>query len=81
MSILQRGKGSEGIISLSMALKGQFLGSGAKIQTGIQKREEYHLSAKDGDPFARTILLNGVPLELTEDGNIPPLYLVEVSAN
>ncbi|KAF8735352.1 hypothetical protein HU200_014490 [Digitaria exilis] len=68
-------------MSLSMALKGLFLGLGAKLQTGIPKREEYHLSAKDGNPYARTMLLNGVPLELTEDGDIPPLYPVEVSVN
>jgi heparanase 1 len=54
---------------------------GSKASDGHSKREEYHLSAKDGNPFARTMLLNGVPLELTEDGDIPPLYPVEVSVN
>lgn len=54
---------------------------GSKASDGYSKREEYHLSAKDGNPFARTMLLNGVPLELTEDGDIPPLYPVEVSVN
>ncbi|KAG0521398.1 hypothetical protein BDA96_08G156800 [Sorghum bicolor] len=54
---------------------------GSKASDGFSKREEYHLSAKDGNPFARTMLLNGVPLELTEDGDIPPLYPVEVSVN
>ncbi|ONM01547.1 Heparanase-like protein 1 [Zea mays] len=54
---------------------------GSKASDGFSKREEYHLSAQDGNPFARTMLLNGVPLELTEDGDIPPLYPVEVSAN
>ena len=54
---------------------------GSKASDGFSKREEYHLLAKDGNPFARTMLLNGVPLELTEDGDIPPLYPVEVSVN
>jgi heparanase len=54
---------------------------GSKASDGQEKREEYHLSAKEGNPFARTMLLNGAPLELTEDGDIPELYPVEVSVN
>lgn len=54
---------------------------GSKASDGFSKREEYHLSSKDGNPFARTMLLNGAPLELTEDGGIPSLYPVEVSVN
>ncbi|KAJ1265995.1 hypothetical protein BS78_08G116700 [Paspalum vaginatum] len=54
---------------------------GSKASDGFSNREEYHLSAKDGNPFARTMLLNGVPLELTEDGDIPPLNPVQVSVN
>ncbi|KAK3140077.1 hypothetical protein QOZ80_5AG0395320 [Eleusine coracana subsp. coracana] len=54
---------------------------GSKASDGLEKREEYHLSAKDGNPFARTMLLNGAPLELTEDGDIPELNPVQVSVN
>ncbi|KAL6622502.1 hypothetical protein ACP70R_032381 [Stipagrostis hirtigluma subsp. patula] len=54
---------------------------GSKASDGLEKREEYHLSAKDGNTFARTMLLNGAPLELTEDGDIPPLNPVQVSVN
>lgn len=54
---------------------------GSKASDGLKKREEYHLSAKDGSPFARTMVLNGAPLELTEDGDIPQLYPVQVSVN
>ncbi|KAG2407771.1 Heparanase-like protein [Vigna angularis] len=34
-------------------------------------REEYHLNAKDNYLRSQTMLLNGVPLELTNDGEIP----------
>uniref|UniRef100_A0A0A9FWL5 Uncharacterized protein n=1 Tax=Arundo donax TaxID=35708 RepID=A0A0A9FWL5_ARUDO len=54
---------------------------GSKASDGLANRDEYHLSAKDGNPFARIMLLNGAPLELTEDGDIPPLYPVQVSVN
>ncbi|GJN35288.1 hypothetical protein PR202_gb24041 [Eleusine coracana subsp. coracana] len=54
---------------------------GSKASDGLEKREEYHLSAKDRNPFARTMLLNGAPLELTEDGDIPQLNPVQVSVN
>ena len=36
-------------------------------------REEYHLTPKDGFLQSQTMVLNDIPLELTEDGNIPPL--------
>ncbi|XP_077210369.1 heparanase-like protein 1 [Tasmannia lanceolata] len=37
------------------------------------QREEYHLTAKDGNLESTTMLLNGYPLELTATGDIPPL--------
>lgn len=40
---------------------------------GSQSREEYHLTPQGGDLRSRKMLLNGKPLELTEDGNIPEL--------
>lgn len=36
-------------------------------------REEYHLTAKDGDLHSRTMLLNGEILQLNSSGQIPPL--------
>lgn len=36
-------------------------------------REEYHLTPKDGDLQSKTVLLNGKPLELTDEGGIPTL--------
>ncbi|XP_077223406.1 heparanase-like protein 2 [Tasmannia lanceolata] len=51
---------------------------GRTASYGATQREEYHLTPKDGDLQSQTMLLNGVPLELTEDGNIPNFnpYLV-----
>uniref|UniRef100_A0A0E0MNZ3 Heparanase-like protein 1 n=1 Tax=Oryza punctata TaxID=4537 RepID=A0A0E0MNZ3_ORYPU len=54
---------------------------GSKASDGLEKREEYHLTPQDGNPFARTVLLNGAPLQLTEDGDIPSLPPVMVSVN
>ena len=36
-------------------------------------REEYHLTPKDGYLRSQNMMLNGVPLELTDDGEIPTL--------
>lgn len=36
-------------------------------------REEYHLTPKDGYLRSQTMLLNGTPLELTDEGDIPSL--------
>ncbi|CAK7323245.1 unnamed protein product [Dovyalis caffra] len=44
-------------------------------------REEYHLTAKDGNLQSRTMVLNGIPLELTEEGNIPKLDPVRLNVN
>lgn len=34
-------------------------------------REEYHLTPQHGDITSKTMLLNGVPLKLNENGDIP----------
>ncbi|KAK7330314.1 hypothetical protein VNO77_24504 [Canavalia gladiata] len=36
-------------------------------------RDEYHLTPKDDNLRSQTMLLNGIPLELTNDGEIPTL--------
>ena len=45
------------------------------------KREEYHLTAKDGDLQSKTMLLNGVPLELGDAGSIPAMDPVLVAVD
>lgn len=36
-------------------------------------REEYHLTAKDDNLRSQTMVLNGIPLKLTNEGDIPTL--------
>lgn len=40
---------------------------------GGNSREEYHLTAKDGDLHSQTMLLNGKILSVNSQGDIPPL--------
>lgn len=40
----------------------------------IQVRLEYHLTAKNDDIKSQTMLLNGLPLEVSDEGGIPPLF-------
>jgi heparanase 1 len=42
-------------------------------------REEYHLTAKDGDLHSRTMLLNGKTLGVDSNGDIPPLEPIHVN--
>jgi heparanase 1 len=54
---------------------------GGKASGESTKRDEYHLTAKDGDHQSRTMLLNCVPLELGDDGSIPALDPVPAVAD
>ncbi|KAJ8752719.1 hypothetical protein K2173_007029 [Erythroxylum novogranatense] len=53
-----------------------WVGSEASDET--LTREEYHLTPQEGHLQSQTMVLNGIPLELTEDGNIPQLDPVHV---
>ncbi|KAK5805265.1 hypothetical protein PVK06_032918 [Gossypium arboreum] len=56
--------------------------SGAEIKASSDKysyREEYHLTPKNGYLQTRTMVLNGIPLELTSTGNIPRLDPIRVN--
>lgn len=46
---------------------------------GKVTREEYHLTAKDGDLHSRTMLLNGKTLGVDSNGDIPPLEPIHVN--
>ncbi|GMI94760.1 glucuronidase 3 [Hibiscus trionum] len=50
-------------------------GTDAKI-----RREEYHLTAKDGNLQSQTVLLNGNILSVNSSGNIPPLEPLHVNS-
>lgn len=44
----------------------------------LKHRKEYHLTAKDDNYLSQTMLLNGMPLEVTEEGELPPLKPLNV---
>lgn len=46
---------------------------------GEGTREEYHLTAKDGDLHSQTMLLNGKILAVNSTGDIPPLEPIYVN--
>ncbi|KAL0903623.1 hypothetical protein M5K25_028016 [Dendrobium thyrsiflorum] len=54
---------------------------GRKVSDGSPRREEYHLTAKDGDYLSRIMLLNGSPLQITESGDFPELRPIFVAVN
>ncbi|KAL5783079.1 hypothetical protein ACOSP7_008108 [Xanthoceras sorbifolium] len=45
----------------------------------VNTREEYHLTAKDGNLHSQTMLLNGKILTVNTSGEIPPLEPIHVS--
>ena len=79
--ILAEGEGIHKENSFIHGLKRTFSWVGKKASDESEKREEYHLTGKDDNHLSRTVLLNGTPLELTEDGDIPPLDPVHVPTN
>ncbi|KAL8136064.1 heparanase-like protein 3 [Apium graveolens] len=50
-------------------------------QSSTQTREEYHLTAKDGNLHSQTMLLNGNALTLTSSGDIPIFIPVHVHSS
>ncbi|XP_014507098.1 heparanase-like protein 1 isoform X1 [Vigna radiata var. radiata] len=66
--------------SLLNNLKRAFSWIGRK-GSDVTFREEYHLNAKDNYLRSQTMLLNGVPLELTNDGEIPTLEPLLISVH
>ncbi|KAL1822723.1 hypothetical protein DCAR_0310560 [Daucus carota subsp. sativus] len=47
----------------------------------IATREEYHLTAQDGNLHSRTMLLNGNPLTLDPSGKIPSLIPININSS
>lgn len=48
---------------------------------GEMEREEYHLTAEDGNLHSQIMLLNGKILGLNSYGDIPPLEAVTVNSS
>lgn len=67
--------------SLMRSLKKTVSWVGSKSSEEPLFREEYHLTPKNGYLQSQTMLLNGIPLELTKYGGIPRLNPVHVRVN
>ncbi|MBA0718343.1 hypothetical protein Golax_006097 [Gossypium laxum] len=65
--------------SFTHNLKKTFSWVGTKASDDALLREEYHLTPKDGYLRSQTMVLNGIPLELTSTGDIPSLNPVRVN--
>lgn len=50
-----------------------------KFSKTMKTREEYHLTAKDGNLHSKVMLLNGEALEVSSSGSIPSLEPIKVS--
>ncbi|XP_020580043.1 heparanase-like protein 2 [Phalaenopsis equestris] len=70
---LAEGSGIEKDSSFMRDLKQTVSWIGETASDASEKREEYHLTAKNGDFLSRTMLLNGSPLQLNKNGEIPAL--------
>ncbi|KAI0498043.1 hypothetical protein KFK09_021284 [Dendrobium nobile] len=79
---LAEGNGIQKDSSFIHGLKQTVSWIGKEASLDSHKREEYHLTAKDGNHLSRTMLLNGIPLQLNKNGEIPALnpLLVSVSS-
>ncbi|KAJ9163557.1 hypothetical protein P3X46_023209 [Hevea brasiliensis] len=66
--------------SLTRDLKRSVSWVGNEASNGAT-REEYHLTPKDGYLRSETMVLNGIPLKLTESGDIPRLDPVHNNVN
>lgn len=85
----------ENSMNLNLLVKKTTMYRGSAFMHGLKKsvswigskadeqlfREEYHLTPKDGYLRSQTMVLNGMPLELTDDGNIPSLNPVRLNLN
>ncbi|XP_062027750.1 heparanase-like protein 1 [Rosa rugosa] len=67
--------------NFSHGLKRTLSWVGLKASDGPLHRKEYHLTPKGGNLRSKIMVLNGVPLEITKDGNIPELEPVLVPTN
>ncbi|KAK9073249.1 hypothetical protein SSX86_007573 [Deinandra increscens subsp. villosa] len=62
-------------------MKSAFSWVGSRSRNEELAREEYHLTPQGGDLKSKTMLLNGVPLQLTETRDIPQLKPNVVDVN
>ncbi|CAN1795751.1 Heparanase-like protein 1 [Linum perenne] len=65
--------------SFMNSIKRSILWIGSEASDESLLREEYHLSPKDGNLQSQTTVLNGIPVQLTEEGDLPKLEPVRTS--
>ncbi|CAN1151935.1 Heparanase-like protein 2 [Linum perenne] len=65
--------------SFMNSIKRSILWIGSEASDESLSREEYHLSPKDGNLQSQTTVLNGIPVQLTEEGDLPKLEPVHTS--
>ncbi|XP_071716421.1 heparanase-like protein 1 isoform X2 [Rutidosis leptorrhynchoides] len=68
-------------VSFIHRLKSSFSWMGSKSTQNELSREEYNLTPQGDDLKSKTMLLNGVPLEITQTGDIPQLKPAVVDVN
>ncbi|KAJ8643981.1 hypothetical protein MRB53_005729 [Persea americana] len=78
---LHEGEANHGEGSFMENFKKSVTWIGKKASNGAVQRQEYHLTPKDGNLRSQTMVLNGNPLKLTEDGTIPALDPILVDVN
>ncbi|KAJ4713127.1 Heparanase-like protein [Melia azedarach] len=81
MKLLVKGKDLNRESSFTRGLKRTVAWVGGKASDEHLTREEYHLTPKDGYLQSQTMVLNGIPVVLTEDKSIPRLDPVHVNVN
>lgn len=81
MNLVVRGRDINRESPLMRRLKKTVSWVGDKSSEEPLFREEYHLTPKDSYLQSQTMVLNGIPLELTKDGGIPRLNPVYVEVN
>jgi heparanase 1 len=57
----------------------KFSGMSKGSNIDVSTREEYHLTALNGDLHSQTVLLNGNILSVNSSGSVPPLEPIETS--
>lgn len=81
MKLTVKGKDINRESSLSRGLKRAVSWVGGTASDEHLTREEYHLTPKDGYLQSQTMVLNGIPLQLTKDEGIPILDPVRADVN
>ncbi|GAV81568.1 Glyco_hydro_79n domain-containing protein [Cephalotus follicularis] len=81
IKIRTEGIGVRGDSSFIHGIKKTVSWVGSKEPDGRVFREEYHLTPKDGYLQSKIMVLNGIPIKLTDHGDIPSLDPVLVDVN